>query len=114
MEGRQWVMSRLLPQQWGEKQQIDVKNDWSLLTEEERRRKAEEVIQMIRELKEPPPQPPPLIYRPERTTEDDEAADAPEPKTGPAGNLDRRPCRRADGARVIRPRPMMMRSAAEP
>jgi hypothetical protein len=27
MEGRQWVMSRLLPQQWGEKQQIDVKNN---------------------------------------------------------------------------------------
>ena len=66
-------MSRLLPQQWGDKQQIDIKNDWALLTEEERRRKAEELIAMIRELKEPPMQPPPLVYRPE------EAPDEPEP-----------------------------------
>jgi hypothetical protein len=30
-------MSRLLPQQWGERQQIDVKNDGRCLTEEERK-----------------------------------------------------------------------------
>jgi hypothetical protein len=56
-------MSRLLPQQWGERQQIDVKNDGRCLTEEERRRKADELIAMIRELREPPMQPPPLAYR---------------------------------------------------
>ena len=79
IETRQWQMARRHPQEWGDRQQIDIKNDWALLTEEERRRKAEEIIQMIRELKEPPPRPPPLIYRPERITEDDKAADAPEP-----------------------------------
>jgi hypothetical protein len=54
MEGRQWVMSRLLPQQWGDKQQINIKDDWSLLSEDERRRRADELISMIRELREPP------------------------------------------------------------
>jgi hypothetical protein len=52
IEARQFHMSRLQPQQWGDRQQIDVKNDWALLTEEERRRKADELIQMIRELRE--------------------------------------------------------------
>ena len=64
IEARQFHMSRLHPQQWGERQQIDVKNDWALLTKEERRRKADELIAMIRELREPPPEPPPLAYRP--------------------------------------------------
>jgi len=73
IETRQWQMARRHPQEWGDRQQIDVKNDWALLTEEERRRKAEEVIQMIRELREPPMQPPPLVYRAE------EATDGPEP-----------------------------------
>jgi hypothetical protein len=77
IEARQFHMSRLHPQQWGERQQIDVKNDWALLTEEERRRKADELIAMIRELKEPPMQTPPLVYRPE------EAPD--EPGTGGIG-----------------------------
>ena len=70
---RQFHMSRLHPQQWGERQQLDLKGDWSLLTEEERRRKAEEIIAMIRELREPPMQPPPLVYRWQ------EAPDKPEP-----------------------------------
>jgi hypothetical protein len=54
-------MTRLHPQQWGERQQIDVRDDdWSLLTEEVRRRKADELIAMIREeMREPPMQPPP-------------------------------------------------------
>jgi hypothetical protein len=75
IEARQFHMSRLHPQ-WGEKQ-IDVKNDWALLTEEQRRRKADELIAMIREMREPPMQPPPLVYRPE------EAPD--EPVTGGFG-----------------------------
>jgi hypothetical protein len=29
IEARQFHMSRLHPQQWGEKQQIDIKNDWA-------------------------------------------------------------------------------------
>ena len=77
IEARQFHMSRLHPHQWGEKQQIDVKNDWALLTEEERRRNADELIAMIREMREPPMQPPPPAYRPE------EAPD--EPGTGGFG-----------------------------
>ena len=73
IEARQFHMSRLHPKQWGDRQQIDVKNDWALLTEEERRRKADELIAMIRELKEPPPQPPPLVYRPEEALDDEPA-----------------------------------------
>jgi hypothetical protein len=72
IEARQFHMSRLHPQQWGERQQIDVKNDWSVLTEEERSRKADELIAMIRELKEPPMQPPPLVYRAEEPPEEPE------------------------------------------
>jgi hypothetical protein len=73
IETRQWQMARRHPQEWGDRQQIDVRNDWALLTEEERRRKADELIAMIRELREPPMQPPPLVYRPE------EAPDEPQP-----------------------------------
>ena len=72
IEARQFHMSRLHPQQWGERQTIDIKNDWSLLSLEERARKAEELIAMIEELKQPPPQPPPLVYRPEEPPEDDD------------------------------------------
>ena len=72
MEGRQWVMSRLLPQQWGDKQQINIKDDWALLSEDERRRRADELISMIRELREPPPSPPPLVYRWEEAPEEAE------------------------------------------
>ena len=73
IEARQFHMSRLHPQQWGEKQEIDIKNDWALLTEDERRRKADEIIAMIRWLREPPRQPPPpLVYRWEEPAEDDE------------------------------------------
>ena len=67
---RQLHMSRLQPQTWGERQQVDLKSDWSLLTEDERRRRAEELIGMIRELREPPPQPPPLVYRAEKATDE--------------------------------------------
>jgi hypothetical protein len=70
---RQFHMSRLHVQTWGEKQTIDIKSDWALLSEEERRRKADELITMIRELKEPPMQPTPLIYRPEEALDDEPA-----------------------------------------
>jgi len=63
IEAREFHMSRLHPQTWGDRQKIDLKSDWSLLTDEERRRKAEELIAMIRELREPPLEPPPLVYR---------------------------------------------------
>jgi hypothetical protein len=72
IEARQFHMSRLHPQQWGERQQLDIKNDWALLSEEERRRKADALIQMIRELREPPMQPPPLVYRAEEAPEEPE------------------------------------------
>jgi len=88
IEARQFHMSRLHPSQWGERQEIDVQNDWSLLTEEERRRKAEELIAMIRELKQPPMQPPPLVYRAEEPPEEDDQQQRgigwqPRPATGP-------------------------------
>ena len=67
---RQLHMSRLQPQTWGERQQIDLKSDWSLLTEDERRRRAEELIGMIEEIRNPPPGPPPIVYRPEEADDD--------------------------------------------
>jgi len=70
IETRQWQMARRHPQEWGDRQTLDIKNDWSLLTLEERQRKAEELIQMIEDLKKPPMQPPPLIYRPEEPEDD--------------------------------------------
>jgi terminase small subunit-like protein len=72
IETRQWQMARRHPQEWGDRQQIEIKDDWALLSDEERRRKSEELIQMIRELREPPPQPPPLVYRAEEATDETE------------------------------------------
>ena len=72
IEARQFHMSPLLPQQWGDKQQIDIKDDWALLSVEERERKARELIAMIQEIKNPPPGPPPLVYRWQEPDEDDD------------------------------------------
>jgi terminase small subunit-like protein len=72
IETRQWQMARRHPQEWGDRQQIEVKNDWALLTEDERRRRSDELITMIRELREPPPGPPPLVYRWEEAPEEAE------------------------------------------
>jgi Bacteriophage Sf6, terminase small subunit-like len=72
IEARQFHMRRLHPQQWGERQQIDLKSDWSLLTLEERQRKAQELIAMVEEMKQPPPAPPPIVYRAEEPPEDDD------------------------------------------
>jgi hypothetical protein len=88
IEARQFHMSRLHVQTWGEKQTIDIKKDWALLTEEERRRKADELIAMIRELKEPPLQPPPLVYRPEEAPDepgDGESGWQPRPRAARKG-----------------------------
>jgi hypothetical protein len=90
IEARQFHMSRLHPQQWGDRQQIDIKDDWSMLTEDERRRKAEELIAMIEEIKNPPPPPPPLVYRWQEPDEDDDQPQrgigwAPRPVTGREG-----------------------------
>ena len=71
IEARRFHMSRLHPETWGDKQTLDVKNDWNLLTDEERRRKSEELIAIIRELKQPPPEPPPLVYRWEEPPDDE-------------------------------------------
>ena len=70
IETRQWQMARRHPQEWGDRQQIEVRNDWALLSEDERRRRAEELISMIRELREPPPGPLPIVYRPEEPDDD--------------------------------------------
>ena len=67
IEARQFHMSRLHPQTWGDHKTVDIKNDWAQLSDEERRRRGEEIVSMIRQLKEPPPQPP-LVYRAEEPT----------------------------------------------
>ena len=88
IEARQFQMSRLHAQTWGDKQTIDIKNDWALLSEDERRRKAEELIAMIRELKESPMQPPPLVYRAEEPSDEPEpvrALSQTRPAAGPKG-----------------------------
>ena len=72
IEARQYHMSRLHPQQWGERQTLDIKSDWSLLTVDERERKARELIEMIREIRNPPQGPPPLTYRPGEPEDDDQ------------------------------------------
>lgn len=71
IEARQFHMSRLHHTVWGDKQTVDIKNDWNLLSEDERRRRAEELIVMIQEVKNPPQGPPPLVYRPEPPPDDD-------------------------------------------
>lgn len=52
IETRQWNISRLNPQQWGDRQQIDLKADWVRLSEEERVRKAMRLLGMVREVVE--------------------------------------------------------------
>jgi hypothetical protein len=50
---------------WGEHREVDVKNDYELMSEEQRLRKAHELVEIMRYLSEPPPKPRPLVYRPE-------------------------------------------------
>jgi hypothetical protein len=85
-------MSRLHVQTWGEKQTIDIKSDWALLSEDERRRKADELIAMIRELKEPRCSRRHWSIVPKRRLTS-------QGRAGSVGNLDRSG-RRADGPRL--------------
>jgi terminase small subunit-like protein len=63
MEGRQWVMARLAPQQWGERQQIDMKADMLLqMPEEQRVKKALELLDMVREVVNRPKERRPIRY----------------------------------------------------
>jgi hypothetical protein len=52
VDARQWQMARLDPQQWGDRQQVDMKHDWSHLSEEERVRKAMDLLGVVRGLVE--------------------------------------------------------------
>jgi hypothetical protein len=67
----------------GDRQQLDVKTDYSLLTAEERLKKAYELIGLIEEIKRGPEMPPPLEYHPEETDEE------PQPTGGIGGRLRR-------------------------
>jgi hypothetical protein len=81
---RQFHMSRLQRETWGDKQQIDVKTDMTRLTPEERQRKADEVIEMLQALAAGPPKPPPLVYDPR---------EAPDDEPEPGGGIGRRSAR---------------------
>ena len=81
VEERHWQMARLDPRLWGDRQQVDVKTDYSLWTEEQRLRKVHEIIGLIEEIKRGPEMPPPLEYRWEEAEE--------EPPSGIGGRLRR-------------------------
>jgi hypothetical protein len=83
IETRQWQMSRRHPMEWGDKQQVDLKHDYSHLTEEERLKKAYELVDLIREIQRGPEMSRPLEYRPEETDEE------PQPTGGIGGRLRR-------------------------
>ena len=71
IETRQWQMSRRHPQEWGDKQQVDLKHDYSHMTEAERLKKAHELVGLIHEIQRGPERPPPLEYRLEEPEEDE-------------------------------------------
>jgi len=50
IDARRWQMVRLDPQLWGKRQQIEIKHDWSNLTEEERVRRALQLLGIVREV----------------------------------------------------------------
>jgi hypothetical protein len=70
IETRQWQMSRRHPVEWGDKQQVDLKHDYSNMTEAERLCKAHELVGLIHEIQRGLEMPPPLEYRPEETDEE--------------------------------------------
>jgi terminase small subunit-like protein len=66
LEARQWLAERLDPQQWGERQQIDMKADMLLqMPEEQRVKKALELLDMVREVVNRPKGPRPIVYNSE-------------------------------------------------
>ena len=77
-------MSRLHRDTWGEKAQVDVKHDFSHMTEAQRLAKARELIGLVHEINRGPKLPPPLEYRPEEP-EDPQ----PTPTSGIGGRLRR-------------------------
>jgi hypothetical protein len=83
IETRRFHMERRHRDTWGEKAQVDVKHDYSNMTEAERLRKAHELIGLIEEIKRGPEMPPPLEYHPEETDEE------PQPTGGIGGRLRR-------------------------
>ena len=70
IEARQFQMSRLHRDTWGEKAQVDVKHDFSHMTEAQRLQKARELIGLVHEIQKGPELPPPLEYRPEEPEDD--------------------------------------------
>ena len=70
VDERHWQMARLDPRLWGNRQQVDVKTDYSLWTEEQRLRKVHEIIGLIEQINRGPELPPPLEYRPEEPEEE--------------------------------------------
>jgi hypothetical protein len=70
IETRQWQMSRRHPQEWGDRQQLDLKHDYSQMSEAERLKKAHELVGLIHEIQRGPELPPPLEYRPEEPEEE--------------------------------------------
>ena len=50
VDERHWQMARLDRRLWGDRQEIDVKHDWSHLTEEERVRRAMQMLDMAEEM----------------------------------------------------------------
>jgi hypothetical protein len=83
IEARQFHMSRLHRDTWGEATKVDVKHDYSQMTEAERLKKAHELVGLIHEIQRGPELPPPLEYRPEETDEE------PQPTGGIGGRLRR-------------------------
>ena len=72
IEARQWHSQRRHPDDWGERQQVDVKTDMTQLTVEERLRKAAELLDLLKIVTAPRPAPPPLVYRPEEAPDEGE------------------------------------------
>jgi hypothetical protein len=70
IEARQFHMTRLHRETWGEKAQVDVKHDYSQMTEAERLQKAHELLGLIQEIQRGPERPPALEYRPEEPEQD--------------------------------------------
>src|SRR3954463_4417905 len=81
LETRKWLAARLDPKQWGERQQLDIHNDWSLLPLEERERRADEIIQMVKDIESMTYVPKPLEYR--WREDENPAGGCGEPSEGP-------------------------------
>ena len=52
VDERHWQMARLDPRLWGDRQEINVKDDWAQLSIEERERRALALIGIVQEMRE--------------------------------------------------------------